>query len=91
MPTSPRKLQVDHLKTTNDALSFALRSLAHQLYLVKGDVLVKIDGSRTYQTVLGFGGAFTDSVGINLRSLSAGARQQLLRAYYADEGRMPVT
>ena len=40
-----------------------------------------------YQQILGFGGAVTDAAAINIASLSEGAREKLLRAYYAPEGR----
>ncbi|KAF2362203.1 Glycosyl hydrolase family 30 beta sandwich domain, partial [Trinorchestia longiramus] len=40
----------------------------------------------TYQAILGFGGAFTDAAGESINSLSAGARERLLRSYWAPEG-----
>ncbi|XP_037509141.1 lysosomal acid glucosylceramidase-like [Rhipicephalus sanguineus] len=45
-----------------------------------------INSSRTYQRVLGFGGAFTDSVGINLNSLPTNMRDYILKSYYSKEG-----
>ncbi|KAF2367619.1 Glycosyl hydrolase family 30 TIM-barrel domain [Trinorchestia longiramus] len=47
---------------------------------------VSVDTSTTFQAILGFGGAFTDSVGINIDLLSPDARQWLLRSYWAPEG-----
>lgn len=49
-------------------------------------VTVTIDRTKTYQTILGFGGAFTDSTGININSLPADAQEQLLRAYFSEDG-----
>lgn len=49
-------------------------------------VKLNIDTSQTYQTILGFGGAFTDSVGINLNQLSADTQDQLMRAYFGSTG-----
>lgn len=43
------------------------------------DAVLDIDTSRKYQTVLGFGGAFTDSAGINIRNLSEATQDQLMR------------
>lgn len=56
-----------------------------------------IDSSTRFQTIIGFGGAFTDSVGINLNSLSATTRESLIRNYFHPEegigysiGRVPI-
>lgn len=45
----------------------------------RADVTVNIDPSEKYQEILGWGGAFTDSTGININSLSYPARDFLLR------------
>lgn len=41
---------------------------------------------RTFQTITGFGGAFTEASAQVLSQLSARQRQQVLRAYFADTG-----
>ncbi|XP_050308225.1 lysosomal acid glucosylceramidase-like [Anthonomus grandis grandis] len=38
------------------------------------------------QTIIGFGGAFTDSAGINILKLSKRVQEQLLQSYFGDEG-----
>ena len=43
---------------------------------------VTVDTEASSQTIFGFGGAFTDSAGINLQNLSAQTRDALLRAYF---------
>ncbi|XP_066985550.1 lysosomal acid glucosylceramidase-like [Macrobrachium rosenbergii] len=45
-----------------------------------------LDPEITYQTVLGFGGAFTDSAAKNWLSLSTGAQDHLLRSYFSSVG-----
>ncbi|XP_076227405.1 lysosomal acid glucosylceramidase-like isoform X2 [Nomia melanderi] len=52
---------------------------------------------KKYQTILGFGGAFTDSTGININKLSRATQHQLLHAYYDPKvgsnynmGRLPI-
>ena len=40
---------------------------------------VTVDASIQYQSIIGFGGAFTDSAGINLAKLSRPAQDLLLR------------
>lgn len=60
-------------------------------------IRITVDPSVRFQTLLGFGGAFTDAVGINLNKLSANARDRLMRAYFDGErgigyrlGRVPI-
>ncbi|XP_018012610.1 lysosomal acid glucosylceramidase [Hyalella azteca] len=49
-------------------------------------VIINVDLSVRYQTMIGFGGAFTDSTGINVAKLSAETQESLLRSYFAPEG-----
>lgn len=42
--------------------------------------------SETYQTILGFGGAFTDAGGININKLAKEAQDKLLETYFGDDG-----
>lgn len=60
-------------------------------------VTLRLDRTKRYQTILGFGGAFTDSAGININRLSPATRDQLMRAYYDPKtgsrytlGRIPI-
>ena len=41
---------------------------------------------KKFQTVKGFGGAFTDAAGINIRNLSEGAQENLLQSYFSSAG-----
>ncbi|XP_003402889.2 lysosomal acid glucosylceramidase isoform X1 [Bombus terrestris] len=50
------------------------------------DTVLNIDTSKKYQSILGFGGAFTDSAGINIKNLSEAAQDQLMRTYYGSTG-----
>ncbi|XP_033196409.2 lysosomal acid glucosylceramidase [Bombus vancouverensis nearcticus] len=61
------------------------------------DVTLTIDNTKKYQTIFGFGGAFTDSTGINIAKLSPATQLQLIRAYYDPKegsrytlGRIPI-
>lgn len=47
---------------------------------------ITIHRNEQLQTVLGFGGAFTDAAAINIAALSADTQNQLLRAYFSDQG-----
>ncbi|RXG56290.1 putative glucosylceramidase 4 [Armadillidium vulgare] len=46
-----------------------LRNKKKQKLLPDVDVAIKLEESKTFQKILGFGGAFTDATGINLRLL----------------------
>lgn len=49
-------------------------------------ILLVIDSSKEYQKVLGFGGAFTDATGINVKSLPTNMQEDILKSYYSKEG-----
>ncbi|KAE9553608.1 hypothetical protein FO519_003153 [Halicephalobus sp. NKZ332] len=42
--------------------------------------------TNKYQTIIGFGGAFTDATGYNIEKLSSDAQDNLLQAYFGDVG-----
>ncbi|OAD60320.1 Glucosylceramidase, partial [Eufriesea mexicana] len=45
-------------------------------------VVLNINTAEKYQTILGYGAAFTDSAGIHISSLSQPVQEQLLRSYF---------
>lgn len=49
-------------------------------------VTVKVDASKTYQEIFGFGGAFTDAAGIQFKALSEGSLQKLFESYFGERG-----
>ncbi|KHN81497.1 Glucosylceramidase [Toxocara canis] len=51
-----------------------------------GTVSVKVNGQIRRQSVIGFGGAFTDAAGINLNSLTSAASEELLQSYFGRHG-----
>ncbi|CAF4885258.1 unnamed protein product [Pieris macdunnoughi] len=53
---------------------------------IKLGVMLELDPSTQYQQMIGFGGAITDSSGINWKSLSDEAQQQLINAYFSESG-----
>jgi glucosylceramidase len=48
---------------------------------------VQITPSVHMQSIVGFGGAFTDAAGINLVSLDSATQEQLMQSYYGQNGR----
>ncbi|KAM3728552.1 putative glucosylceramidase [Dirofilaria immitis] len=59
-------------------------------------IRLKIDDRIRFQTIIGFGGAFTDAAGININSLSEPAQTNLLQSYFGNTsiqytiGRVPI-
>ncbi|KAL1422243.1 hypothetical protein MTO96_022124 [Rhipicephalus appendiculatus] len=49
-------------------------------------LLLVLDSSKMHQIVYGFGGAFTDAAGINVKSLPEKLQDDLIKSYYAKEG-----
>lgn len=47
---------------------------------------ITLNRTAVYQTILGFGGAFTDAAGINLKNLPEAAQEKLLQAYFSLDG-----
>lgn len=49
-------------------------------------VTLHLDSTKKYQSILGFGGAFTDSSGMDLNKLTNATQEQLLRSYFGKGG-----
>lgn len=50
------------------------------------DADLTIDASTTYQTIVGFGGAFTDAAAINVHKMDSTMQKMILDAYYSADG-----
>ncbi|XP_038217339.1 putative glucosylceramidase 3 [Zerene cesonia] len=48
--------------------------------------VIELQPDISYQTIIGFGGAVTDAVGINWKGLPDGARTNLINSYYSASG-----
>mmetsp|Transcript_4108 Transcript_4108/g.7528 ORF Transcript_4108/g.7528 Transcript_4108/m.7528 type:complete len:485 (-) Transcript_4108:1403-2857(-) len=48
--------------------------------------MLHINTSKTFQKIIGFGGAFTEAAAYNFYKLSAAAQAKVLQAYFGDEG-----
>ena len=51
-----------------------------------GEAVFVLNKSTTYQSLLGFGGAFTDAATINIATLSADTQEKLLQSYFGPGG-----
>src|SRR5215831_2265346 len=64
-----------------DTLVFAASEPASE-----GRIYVFVDPQKTFQTLIGIGGALTDASAETFAKLPAAAQDSLLRAYYTDQG-----
>ncbi|KAE9324941.1 putative glucosylceramidase 4 [Phytophthora rubi] len=55
------------------------------------DADLTIDASTTYQTIIGFGGAFTDAAAINVYKMDSTTQKMILDAYYSTDGTQYTT
>uniref|UniRef100_A0AC35GP55 Glucosylceramidase n=2 Tax=Panagrolaimus sp. PS1159 TaxID=55785 RepID=A0AC35GP55_9BILA len=51
----------------------------------------KLDASKQYQQIIGFGGAFTDATGINLNKLSPNVSKNIIRQYFSKDNGLGYT
>ncbi|XP_069690289.1 uncharacterized protein [Periplaneta americana] len=49
-------------------------------------VVMRVDTSRRYQEIYGFGGAMTDAAGLNIATLSKATQETLIRQYFGSKG-----
>uniref|UniRef100_A0A6P7FPE7 Glucosylceramidase n=1 Tax=Diabrotica virgifera virgifera TaxID=50390 RepID=A0A6P7FPE7_DIAVI len=52
----------------------------------KAEKKIYINPETRYQEIFGFGGAFTDSTGINIKNMSPELQDYVIRSYFSDEG-----
>ncbi|RXG57049.1 putative glucosylceramidase 4 [Armadillidium vulgare] len=50
------------------------------------DFSISVDPNNRRQSMIGFGGAMTDAAGINIKSLSQAAQDNLIRKYFGSDG-----
>lgn len=67
-------------------LLFKETSKKHLKYKELLDLTISVQSQSKYQTILGFGGAFTDAVGENLKSLSKKTQKKLIDSYFSNTG-----
>lgn len=76
----------DGLRLKEEVVSFLPESSKADAADDDFDAAFHLDGNNTFQTILGFGGAFTDAAGINFESLTNITREKLLRSYFGKDG-----
>ncbi|XP_047486069.1 LOW QUALITY PROTEIN: lysosomal acid glucosylceramidase-like [Penaeus chinensis] len=74
------------ITSSRDGLRFSPETLAVQDAPAADSVVVRVDHNKEFQTMMGFGGAFTDSAGLNIVKLSEAAQENVMRSYFSPEG-----
>lgn len=72
--------------TSNASPGFNVREEKLGSTKQNGVTVLKVNSNIKYQKILGFGGAFTDSTGHNIKLLPAAAQKKLMDSYFADDG-----
>ena len=78
---SPPAIEVYQTSASGDALR-----LVNDFEKGDGSDRIKVDPFTEFQTITGFGGAFTESSAYLLNKLSAQNRDKILEAYFGDSG-----
>ncbi|XP_045599905.2 lysosomal acid glucosylceramidase [Procambarus clarkii] len=75
------------LVTTNEAgLRFKVETFPVSSDETPDAVVVTVNPGDAYQTIIGFGGSFTDATGMNVVGLPPEAQEYFLKSYFAPEG-----
>lgn len=72
--------------TSNESPGFNIREEKFDNTKQTGVTILKVNTNVKYQKILGFGGAFTDSGGHNIKLLPEPAQKKLIESYFADDG-----
>lgn len=80
------RAQVALYQTDRNGKRLVRSNLVFEAQQTQPDLTVKLDPTRKYQKVKGFGGALTDAAAINILSLPPPAQEMLLRAYFSEDG-----
>ncbi|CAG2170493.1 unnamed protein product, partial [Oppiella nova] len=67
-------------------LTSVVNSTANEPSVASKSVTIQLDRNILYQKIIGFGGAFTDSAGLNIQSLPHEMQRRLLSDYFSANG-----
>lgn len=72
--------------TSESGLRLSRETTHFQNEITQSAETIELNPRKQYQTILGFGGAFTDAATQNILSLSNAAQENLLRSYFSPAG-----
>eukprot|EP00929_Paragymnodinium_shiwhaense_P091391 TRINITY_DN51365_c0_g1_i1.p1 TRINITY_DN51365_c0_g1~~TRINITY_DN51365_c0_g1_i1.p1 ORF type:complete len:601 (+),score=82.30 TRINITY_DN51365_c0_g1_i1:76-1803(+) len=83
-PPPPPLLVISGMQTTKDGKKLSPIHVAGDAEASESvDSIVTVDTAETYQTILGFGGAFTEAAAVNFAKLSETDKDDFMRSYFA--------
>ncbi|XP_063590816.1 putative glucosylceramidase 3 [Penaeus indicus] len=74
------------ITSSRDGLRFHVDTGVLSQAPMEGGVIIHVNNKYEYQTMMGFGGAFTDATGINIGTLPNNTQEVLLKSYFSPEG-----
>eukprot|EP01084_Bolivina_argentea_P259074 437020_1 len=74
------------IQATNDRLTPYKQAFIDSNKILNADIMITINPSITYQSMLGFGGAFTPSSSYLFSLLNSTTQQNILSMYFSDNG-----
>ena len=75
-------------ESTLNGKRLEFRKTPSNLFETTLNITININQSKQFQKIFGFGGAFTDAVGINLLKLSNSTQKRLLYSYFNPQGKL---
>lgn len=80
---SQNELSVEIYQTSAEGDKLSVKSPSHN---TENSITIRIDKEKSFQSITGFGGAFTESSAHLLNQLSPKIRKEILNAYFSEEG-----
>ena len=77
---------VTWMRTSNNGDKLKSQALSFHATGTAATVTITVNPSTTYQTMLGFGGSFTESAALAMNALSADKRAEAISAYFGPTG-----
>ena len=69
-----------------DRLKETKLNFSKTLDISNNSLILTLNHSKTYQKIIGFGGAFTDASGLNLNTLPQSLAQNAIKDYFSSNG-----
>nr|XP_054754970.1 lysosomal acid glucosylceramidase-like [Lytechinus pictus] len=86
LPLVPDRFTYYTSSKSSDRLTKRTAPISSKSNASESTVILTVNTSSLYQTVLGFGGAVTDSMALSVKNLSEASQNKLIRSYYSADG-----
>lgn len=72
--------------TVKEIAEFSLKTSSFGASKDPSAIVATINANVKHQTIIGFGGTFSDATGLNINNVTADVRKQVLEALFGDDG-----